>query len=214
MNDLIKITKQDIGTKCVNSVKAKEVYEYLGVKTAFTTWFNRCVDKYDFTEHEDFISYLKKSNGGRPEKVFIVTLEMAKELCMIADTPKGKETRKYFIAVEKQSQRPLTITEQISLIAKGHQEVNNRIDLLEIKIENDIPLTSAQKHRIKAKVNRLVYQLKENHNLEQDFIPKCYSRVWKKIKNHFVVSSYMEIPKNKFNELLDVVDNINISDVI
>lgn len=37
---------------------------------------------------------MEESNGGRPSKVFIVTMDMAKELCMVSNTPKGKETIK------------------------------------------------------------------------------------------------------------------------
>ena len=64
MNDLIKITKSNIGAEVINSVNAREIHSYLEVKTAFTTWFNRTVEKYDFTLNEDFISFLKESNGG------------------------------------------------------------------------------------------------------------------------------------------------------
>ena len=115
---------------------------------------------------------------------------------------------------KSQSQKVLTTSEQITLLAQGHQEIDSRINVLEHQVNNDIPLSSAQKHNIKQKVNVLVYQLKNNHNLHDDFIPKCYSRVWKKVKNHFIVSSYMEIPKSKFDELVSVVDAITIADVV
>lgn len=111
-------------------------------------------------------------------------------------------------------QKVLSTSEQIMLIAQGHQETEQRLNTLEYKIDNDIPLTSAQKHNVKQKVNALVYKLKKDHNLHDDFIPKCYSRVWKKVKNHFIVSSYMEIPKSKFDELVMIIDSITISDVV
>ena len=213
MNDLIQINRNTINGAEVNSVNAREIHSYLEVKTKFADWIKRAIEKYDFIENEDY-AVLKNGNGNNALIEYIVSLDMAKELSMLENNPKGKETRKYFISAEKQSQKVLTIPDQIMLIAQGHQEIDSRIEVLEHKVDNDIPLSSAQKHNIKQKVNVLVYQLKNNHNLHDDFIPKCYSRVWKKVKNHFIVSSYMEIPKSKFDELVRVVDTITIADVV
>jgi len=102
MQNIIQINKSVIGQESVNSVNAREVYEYLGVKTHFSTWMQRCIDKYDFKDGEDFQLFKsEKSKSNNPTIEYIVTLDMAKELCMITDTPKGKEVRKYFIEVEK-----------------------------------------------------------------------------------------------------------------
>ena len=56
----------------------------------------------DFIENIDF-SILKSGNpnGGLSKIDYIVTLDMAKELCMIETNSKGKEYRKYFIDIEK-----------------------------------------------------------------------------------------------------------------
>lgn len=83
-------------------VSAREVHDFLEVKTKFADWVKRCIDKYGFIENNDF-SILRSANpGGGIDKIdYIVTLDMAKELAMISDTPKGKEARKYFIECEK-----------------------------------------------------------------------------------------------------------------
>lgn len=214
MNDLIKITKSNIGAETINSVNAREIHSYLEVKTAFTTWFNRAVEKYDFTLNEDFISFLKESNGGRPQQEHIVSLDMAKELCLVEPNEKGKETRRYFIKVEKEQNRVLTVNEKISLLATGHQEVEQRLTLIEHKIENDITLTSAQKYHLKDKVNKKAYELKNKHHFADDFMSKVFTRIWKKLKKHFVVSSYMEIPKSKFDEACSIIDKIVIGDLL
>ena len=214
MNDLIKITKSNIGAEVINSVNARDIHSYLEVKTAFTTWFNRTVEKYDFALNEDFISFLKESNGGRPQQEHIVSLDMAKELCLVEPNEKGKETRKYFIEVEKRQNRVLTTSEQIALIAQGHQEVEQRLTQIEHKIENDITLTSIQKHHLKKAVNKKVYELINNHKLSEDFIKKGHMRVWKKTKDTFVVSSYMEIPKSKFDEAYGIINLMTIDDLM
>ena len=40
--------------------------------------------------------------GRRPRKEYFVTLDMAKELCMVENNDKGKEARRYFIKCEKE----------------------------------------------------------------------------------------------------------------
>lgn len=214
MNDLIKITKSNIGAETINSVNAREIHSYLEVKTRFDMWINRAISKYDFKENIDFCTILGESSGGRKATEYIVAMDMAKELAMLEDNPKGKETRKYFIEVEKRQNRALTVSEQIALIAQGHQEVEQRLTQIEHKIENDITLTSIQKHHLKKAVNIKVYELINNHNLSEDFIKKGHMRVWKKIKDTFVVSSYMEIPKSKFDEAWEVVNLITIDDLM
>ncbi|KLD96729.1 hypothetical protein AA20_11575 [Aliarcobacter butzleri L348] len=62
----------------------------------------------------DYIIVKNDENSGRPREDYIVTLDMAKELCMVSNTEKGRKVRKYFIEVEKQANKPMTI-EQLLL---------------------------------------------------------------------------------------------------
>ena len=104
MQNIIKVTKNEIGNAELNSVNARDIHSYLEVKTRFNDWINRAISKYDFKENIDFYSFLSKTSG-RPEKEYIVTMDMAKELAMLENNPKGKETRKYFINCEKELQK-------------------------------------------------------------------------------------------------------------
>jgi len=106
MTQIIKITTQQIGSEQVNSVNARELYNYLEIKTEFADWIKRAINKYDFVENTDYIITIRKNensqfSGLKERKDYIVTLDMAKELCMVSNTKKGKETRKYFLACEK-----------------------------------------------------------------------------------------------------------------
>ena len=102
MNDLITISKYEIGNEEINSVNARDIHSYLEVKTHLSTWMKRAIDKYDFKENIDF-SILKSANpnGGIDKVDYIVTIDMAKELAMLENNQKGKEIRRYFIKVEK-----------------------------------------------------------------------------------------------------------------
>ena len=61
---------------------------------------------------------------------------------------------------------------------------------------------------------RKVMDLKQNHNMSDDWIKKGYQRIWKKLKNTFIVSSYMEIPKVNFDDCCIIVKNVNLGDLI
>lgn len=97
--DLIKIDYSN------NSVNARDVYAFIfegqKKKTAFNVWISRVIERYKFKEGIDFQSFMIKSTGGRPQVNYAVTIEMAKELSMIAPTEKSHEVRKYFIKCEQ-----------------------------------------------------------------------------------------------------------------
>ncbi|OWQ98253.1 antA/AntB antirepressor family protein [Sphingopyxis witflariensis] len=84
-----------------HKVDARALHEWLGVSTPFHMWMARIIGDYGFEEGEDFRTNLFKSTGGRPRKDYLLTLDTAKEMAMIGNTPKGNATRRYFIAAEK-----------------------------------------------------------------------------------------------------------------
>ena len=94
MNELIKT---DIDNQ---TVSARELHEKLNIKTAFKDWFPRMCE-YGFTEGTDFCSKMSESTGGRPSKDYDITIDMAKQICMIQRTPEGKRVREYLISLEK-----------------------------------------------------------------------------------------------------------------
>ena len=120
MTNIITITKNEIGNAELNSVNAKEIHEYLEVKTRFDMWIGRAISKYDFKENIDFCTILGESSGGRKATEYIVTMDMAKELAMLENNPKGKETRKYFINCEKELQKssPYAALQEIAAFQK------------------------------------------------------------------------------------------------
>ena len=103
-NELIKIETREGFGRCVS---LRELHEGLGVKTQFTKWAIRMIE-YGFTENIDFILISQKRLTNNPKNPFaeqtdyIITIDMAKELCMIQRSDIGREFRKYFIECEKQ----------------------------------------------------------------------------------------------------------------
>ena len=86
-----------------NLVDARELYQFLEIKTDFRKWIQRTLIKY-FEEGKEFRSFLtenKKMGRGRPSKEYFLTLDTAKKLAMMAKTSKGAEARNYFLECEK-----------------------------------------------------------------------------------------------------------------
>lgn len=81
-------------------VSARELYEFLEVKTDFTNWCKRMFE-YGFIDGADFTPILAKSIGGRPSIDYALSLECAKEISMLQRSERGKEARLYFIQCEK-----------------------------------------------------------------------------------------------------------------
>ena len=114
----------------VNSVNARELWEYLESKQDFSTWIKARIDKFDFIEGEDYLFHkiMENPQGGRPQIDYIITIDMAKELAMVENNEKGKQARKYFINIEKQfnAQRqamlPLTYKEALIELVKKIEE--------------------------------------------------------------------------------------------
>ena len=139
MTNLIPITKNEIGNTELNSVNAREIHNYLQVKTKFSMWIQRAISKYDFKENVDYlISIPKNGNGGKFENIeYIVTLDMAKELAMLENNLKGKETRKYFIACEKKlNSNNTNIEKYFELFSNGFNSLTKAIENQQNQINN------------------------------------------------------------------------------
>ncbi|EKO5154772.1 antA/AntB antirepressor family protein, partial [Campylobacter coli] len=63
-------------------------------------WIKNRISHYNFIENQDYIIEIVYTKG-RPRKEYYVTLDMAKELCMVENNEKGRQARRYFIECEK-----------------------------------------------------------------------------------------------------------------
>ena len=94
MNEVIKINSEAM------TVSARDLHDALEVGTPYDKWFPRMCES-GFSEGTDFSTKMSESTGGRPAMDADISIDMAKEICMIQRTEKGKEVRKYFLDLEK-----------------------------------------------------------------------------------------------------------------
>lgn len=85
-------------------VNARELHAFLESKQDFSTWVKSRIFDYGFQENQDFVRLHKKMEANNATLIeYHITLDMAKELSMVERNEKGKQARRYFIAMEKQA---------------------------------------------------------------------------------------------------------------
>lgn len=146
---LISIHKeQTIGAE-INSADARELHAFLNSEQEFANWIKNRITQYGFLENQDYI--IKTTyTGRRPRKEYFITLNMAKELCMVENNAKGKEARQYFIKCEQELQA-----------LKFSHYVNRIADLNAVLIDN------AKRH--KREINGYKSQISQ-HNKEIELL--------------------------------------------
>lgn len=139
MNDLIKVNYK----KEEPTVSARELHDFLEVKTNFKDWFPRMCE-YGFNQGVDF-NPLKieqvKIEGLREVKRRItdyeVTIQMAKEICMLQRSEKGKEARRYFLSLEKAWNTPEMVMSRALKMADS--KINHlQLENSRLYVENSI----------------------------------------------------------------------------
>ena len=130
MNNLIKVNYESDNP----TISARELHGLLEVKTPYDKWFPRMCE-YGFTDATDFSTFLSESTGGRPAQDAQMTIEMAKEICMIQRTEKGKQARQYFIQLEKDWNSPEKIMARaLKLADKQIQSLTGQIKEMKPKV--------------------------------------------------------------------------------
>lgn len=99
-NNLIEINN----TNGIQAVSARELHEKLEIKTAYKDWFPRMLE-YGFEENIDFAAIAQKRATAQGNLTtyteHFISLDMAKEICMLQRSEIGRKFRRYFIECEK-----------------------------------------------------------------------------------------------------------------
>lgn len=146
MTELIKVHYDNADRP---TVSGRELHEALEVKTAYKDWFPRMCE-YGFSEGVDFnplIFEQVRTEGERQVAREItdhqLTIPMAKELCMLQRTDKGKQMRQYFIAVEEQWNSPDAIMARALQLSNAKLK-EMQITVSTLTVENQIMKPKAE----------------------------------------------------------------------
>ena len=145
MNEIIKINNDNNSRP---TVMGRELHEALEIKTQYSKWFDRMCE-YGFAENSDFIAISQKRLTAQGNETTYtdhqLTIDMAKEICMIQRSEIGRKCRQYFIELEKQWNSPEAIMERALKYA------DQRIKQLEQERAN-APISIEQLDRLKNEI--------------------------------------------------------------
>ena len=106
-------------------VSGRDLHMFLEINTPYTIWFERMCE-YGFEVGTDFnlnknvrVQIEGKRKVERAVTDHNLTIEMAKQLCMLARNDKGRQAREYFIEVEKEWNSPEKVMSRALKIANN-----------------------------------------------------------------------------------------------
>lgn len=115
-------------------VSARDLYHGLELKIRFSLWVSKNFK--EFEDGEDFTSVSVdtevQNNGGiqvRELQDYALTIDMAKQLCMMSHTELGRKYRKYFIDLERKWNDPQEV------VKRGYAILQN--ENTQLKLENE-----------------------------------------------------------------------------
>ena len=142
MNELIKVNYDSDRP----TLSGRELHEFLEVESNYTTWFKRMCE-YGFDENIDFVTYFpnleSELHGGHNKRDHQLTIDMAKEICMLQRTERGKQARQYFIALEKAWNTPEMILSRALKVAE-QQMKQLQIRNSQLTVDNQIMKPKAE----------------------------------------------------------------------
>ena len=142
MNEIIKVNLD------TQTVSARELHKQVGSTERFSAWFERQL-QYGFVENEDYTTVKVltevQNNGGIQQRQLTdhnLSVDMAKEICMVQKNENARKVRQYLIDLEKAWNTPEQIMARaLKMADKTIEQLKTDNKALEQKIEQDKPKT-------------------------------------------------------------------------
>lgn len=114
--------------------------------------------------------------------------------------------------IKQQPKFPTTHREQVILALQASEETNQRVDELEkdvSEIKRETTITGSQRRKVsnlvKSTVIRTLGGKRSNAYKDDSIRNKCHKDCYKQLWECFDVASYMDIPKIRFEEAMDLI---------
>lgn len=216
LNEIIKVVYEYESGR--PTVLGRDLHSVLEIKTPYTQWFDR-MKEYGFNENTDYVLVSQKSETNNPKNPYTtitnhqLTIEMAKEICMIQRSELGKQYRQYFIELEKQWNSPEAV------MARALKMADRKIETLKtenISLKNEVihkedvivglvdEISLADKRQI---LNRVLKYKHANYH-------ERWSTLYREFENKYHMDlsrkfdMYNESHKPKFKRMIDYIDKV------
>jgi len=207
MNKLINI-KIENGKQLVS---AKELYLGLGLsKTEWSRWYITNLTSNDyFKENVDWIvrhdvdsirGNDENLKGGRPSVDFLISIEFAKHIAMMARTEKSHEYRNYFLECEKQAIEMVQpkFSKEVQAIFVLDKRTIDTIERMD-KLENNMPLFNVECDEMQALVRKIATRALGGYKTpaysDNSLRGKVYADIQKQLTREFGIKKYKSIKR-------------------
>lgn len=229
--DLIKVTTNEEGQQLVSG---RELYEVLKVQQDYSDWIKKQLGNVDAVENDDFTLLKGKTSksGGRPGVEYILTVDIAKEICMcVGVAPRtneetrrlSKQVRKYFIECEKvakqqiQTQIPNSPMDILKVMFSALEE--QKQDIVEVKqdvqnFKEEMPIFTSQRKEISKRVRALGVDLlggkRSTAYQDKSLRNRLYSDIYGQIHREFGVGSCDDIKRRDYSAVFSVIQSYSV----
>lgn len=204
MNEVIKIDFEK------QTVSARDLYDEVNNgKERFSKWFDRQI-QYGFVENEDYsnpyqkVRVQKEGNRDVSRDVddYDLSIDMAKQICMIQKTDKARKVRQYLIDLEKAWNTP----EQV--MARALKMADVTIKSLEQKLDEQRPLVEFANHVTGSSNSIDIGDLSKVVNNENIDIGRNKLFSWLRENKYLMSGSSKNIPYQKYidNGYFEVIE--------
>lgn len=174
MNEIIKVNYDNEQP----TVSARELHKGVGSTERFSAWFNRQL-QFGFIENEDYTTVKVltevQNNGGIQERELVdhnLSVDMAKQICMVQKNERARAVRQYLIDLEKAWNTPEQVMARALKMAdvtikklklKNTELIidNKRLDIDNKALAGEI-LDWADRDRINAGIRKLASATNKN----------------------------------------------------
>lgn len=216
-NELVPVYKTSTGEKLVYGT---ELHTVLEVKSNYRDWIRNRLNDCEAIENEDYEAAKILAPSGQYRNEHIIKLDTAKEMAMLERNEKGKQVRRYFIAIEKKYKESgsdlsglSTELRAVIVVDKRVTKIENRID----RLEYDIPLYGAEADELCNHVKRKGVEMlggKESNAYKDTKIRAAvYTDIYNQIKREFGLyddkgrfKSYKALKRRYIYEAHELVD--------
>lgn len=136
MNDIVRVFEADLDGETVPACDARELHEFLEVRTRFGDWIVRRIEDAQLVDGVDFLKFEKISET-KPTTEYALSLDAGKHIAMLERNDKGRQVREYFIQYEKRHRSgtivPRSPMEMILAMAQAAVEQERRQQALETR---------------------------------------------------------------------------------
>lgn len=221
-NELVPVYETSTGEKVVYG---SELHRVLGAPSVYREWAKRRLTDIDAVENEDYTTVeIPTVSGGAPRKDHIIKLDTAKEMAMLERNEKGKQVRRYFIAIEKKYKENgsdlsglSTELRAVIVVDKRVTKIENRID----RLEYDIPLYGSEAdelcNHVKRKGAEMMGGKESNAYKDTKIRAAVYTDIYNQIKREFGLyddkgrfKSYKALKRRYIYEAHELVDSYEL----